>query len=58
MKILGITDDAIRAFLQSKLDYLPMGDFLVEGPVGSAETRKKWEGRSKRGRAVHAATSR
>jgi len=50
--------DAIRAFLQSSLDYLAIGDFLVKGPVGSAETRKKWEGRSKWGRPVHAATSR
>ena len=56
--IVRTPDDAVRAFLQSKLDYLAIGDFLVEGPVGSAATRKKWEGRSKWGRAIHAATSR
>jgi carbamoyltransferase len=56
--IVRTPSDAIRAFLRSKLDYLAIGDFLVKGPVGSAETRKKWEGRSKWGRPVHAATSR
>lgn len=56
--IVRTPDDAIRAFLDSALDYLAIGDFLVEGPVGSAETRKKWEGRSIWGRATHEATSR
>ncbi len=56
--IVRTPSDAIRVFLRSKLDYLAIGDFLVEGPVGSAATRKKWEGKSKWGRAVHAATSR
>jgi carbamoyltransferase len=50
--------DAIRAFLDSALDYLALGDFLVKGPVGSAQTRKKWEGKSKWGRAVDSPTSR
>ncbi len=56
--IVRTPHDALRAFLQSNLDYLAIGDFLVEGPVGSASTRKKWEGRSKLGRAIHAATAR
>ena len=42
--------DAIRAFLDSRLDYLAIGDFLLTGPVGSEATRKKWEGKSKWGR--------
>lgn len=45
--IVRSPDDAIRAFLDSKLDYLAMGDFIVQGPAGSMETRKKWEGKSK-----------
>jgi carbamoyltransferase len=56
--IVRTPDDAVRAFLQSKLDFLAIGDFLVSGPVGSAATRRKWEGRSKWGRAIHASTSR
>lgn len=45
--IVRTPDDAIRAFLDSALDYLAIGDFLIAGPVGSEGTRKKWEGRSK-----------
>lgn len=56
--IVRTPDDAIRAFLDSDLDYLAIGDFIARGPRGSAETRKKWEGRSVWGRAQHAATSR
>ncbi|MCH9807780.1 MAG: hypothetical protein K0U74_08620 [Alphaproteobacteria bacterium] len=56
--IVRTPDDAIRAFLDSALDYLAIGDYLVEGPVGSAETRKKWEGKSKWGHARHAETAR
>lgn len=56
--IVRTPEDAVRAFLDSALDYLAIGDFLVAGPVGSAATRKKWEGRSKWGRAAHAATAR
>lgn len=56
--IVRTPDDAIRAFLDSSLDYLAIGDLLIRGPVGSAETRKKWEGRSKWGKAVHSPTSR
>lgn len=56
--IVRSPDDAIRAFLDSALDYLAVGDFLVRGPVGSAATRKKWEGKSKWGRAVDSPTSR
>jgi len=56
--IVRSPDDAVRAFLDSDLDYLALGDFLARGPRGSAETRKKWEGRSVWGRASHAATSR
>jgi carbamoyltransferase len=56
--IVRSPEDAVRAFLDSDLDYLAMGDFLARGPRGSAETRKKWEGRSVWGRASHAATSR
>lgn len=56
--IVRTPDDAIRAFLDSALDYLALGDVLVKGPTGSFATRKKWEGRSKWGRAIHAPTSR
>ena len=56
--IVRTPDDAIRAFLDSALDYLAVGDFLVKGPVGSYETRKKWEGKSKWGKAVNSPTSR
>jgi carbamoyltransferase len=49
--------DAIRAFLDSGLDYLAIGNFLAVGPIGSAGTRKKWEGRSKWGHANHHATA-
>lgn len=56
--IVRTPQDAIRAFLDSALDYLAIGDFLIEGPVGSMATRKKWEGRSKWGQAVHSSTSR
>jgi carbamoyltransferase len=48
--IVRSPEDAIRAFLDSALDYLAIGDFLVEGPVGSYATRQKWIGRSKWGR--------
>ena len=57
-QVQAVLHDAIRAFLDSALDYLAIGDFLIEGPVGSMATRKKWEGRSKWGRAVHSSTSR
>ena len=56
--IVRTPEDAVRAFLDSALDYLAIGDFLVEGPVGSAATRKKWEGKSKWGTAVHDSTAR
>jgi carbamoyltransferase len=55
--IVRSPDDAIRAFFDSALDYLAIGDFLVEGPVSSWPTRKKWEGKSKWGRATHMATA-
>ncbi len=51
-------DDAIRAFMDSALDYLAIGDFLAVGPESSEPTRRKWEGKSKWGRATHASTSR
>jgi len=56
--IVHTPDDAVRAFLDSALDYLAIGDFLVRGPAGSVETRKKWVGKSKWGKAKHAATAR
>ena len=56
--IVRSPQDALRAFLDSALDYLAVGDFLVEGPVGSYATRKKWEGRSKWGHAAPSPTSR
>jgi carbamoyltransferase len=56
--IVRSPQDAVRAFLDSALDYLALGDFLVEGPVGSYATRKKWEGRSKWGHAAPSPTSR
>lgn len=56
--IVRTPEDAIRAFLDSALDYLAIGDFLIEGPVGSLATRKKWEGKSKWGRSISSPTSR
>jgi carbamoyltransferase len=56
--IVRSPEDAVRAFLDSKLDYLAIGDFLAPGPIGSQETRKKWEHRSLWGRPSHAATAR
>lgn len=56
--IVRTPQDAVRAFLDSRLDYLAIGDFLVPGPVGSEETRNKWQDRSKWGQALHAATAR
>jgi carbamoyltransferase len=56
--IVRSPQDAVRAFLDSALDFLAMGDFLVEGPLGSYATRKKWEGRSKWGHAAPSPTSR
>jgi carbamoyltransferase len=50
--IVRSPEDAIRAFLDSALDYLAIGDYLVKGPVGSTATRKKWEGRSKWGSSL------
>jgi carbamoyltransferase len=55
--IVRSPNDAIRAFLDSALDYLAIGPFLVKGPVSSGPTRQKWEGRSKWGRARYAATA-
>jgi carbamoyltransferase len=56
--IVRTPEDAVRAFLDSALDYLAIGDLLVPGPVGSRDTRKKWEGKSKWGLALHSPTSR
>jgi carbamoyltransferase len=56
--IVRSPEDAIRAFLDSALDYLAIGDLMVKGPVGSTATRKMWEGRSKWGRPAHQATAR
>jgi carbamoyltransferase len=55
--IVRSPQDAVRAFLDSALDYLAIGDFIVEGPVGSAATRRKWEGKSKWGHARHLVTA-
>lgn len=55
--IVRTPHDAVRAFLDSALDYLAIGDFVIEGPVGSAATRRKWEGKSKWGQARHAVTA-
>ena len=55
--IVRSPEDAVRAFLDSALDFLAIGDFLVEGPVGSAATRRKWEGKSKWSRRANPATA-
>ena len=36
--------DAVRAFLKSRLDYLALGPFLAVGPVGTAEIRRRYAG--------------
>lgn len=56
--IVRTPNDAIRAFLDSALDYLAIGDVLVRGPVGSEATREKWKGKSKWGTADHGPTAR
>ncbi len=44
--IVRSPEDAIRAFLDSDLDYLAIGDVLIKGPTGSEATRRKWQGKS------------
>lgn len=56
--IVRTPEDAVRAFLDSRLDYLAIGDFLVKGPEGSEAIRKKWEGKSKWGVATEPSTAR
>jgi carbamoyltransferase len=48
--IVRSADDCVRAFLDSRLDHLALGPFVARGPVGSDETRRKWEGKSRWGR--------
>jgi hypothetical protein len=36
--------DAVRAFLKSRLDYLALGPYLAVGPVGTAEIRLRYAG--------------
>ena len=55
--IVRTADDAIRAFLASKLDYLQLGPFLAVGPEGSQATREKWKGKSIWGRRPKATAS-
>ena len=43
--IVRTADDAVRAFLDSSLDYLQLGPFLARGPVGSDAVREKWKSR-------------
>lgn len=54
--IVRSPENAIRAFLDSSLDYLAIGDFLVKGPRDSAPVREKWRGRSKWSRPIHPVT--
>jgi carbamoyltransferase len=44
--IVRTAEDAVKAFLDSDLDYLQLGPFVAKGPVGTAGARKRWEGRS------------
>ncbi len=46
--IVRTAKDAVRAFLDSKLDYLVLGPFVAVGPVGSAETRACWKAQKER----------
>jgi carbamoyltransferase len=55
--IVRTPEDAIRAFMDSSLDFLALGDFLVRGPVGSDATRGRWAGKSKWGRPAHGRTA-
>jgi carbamoyltransferase len=51
--IVCTADDAVRAFLDSSLDYMQLGPFVVKGPKGSAEARGNVaEGGSRRLRAL------
>ncbi len=43
--IVRTAEDAVRAFIESHLDYLQLGPFVATGPVGSHAVREKWKGR-------------
>ncbi len=44
--IVRTADDALRAFLDSSLDYLQLGPFIARGAVGSESTRQRWRDRN------------
>jgi len=54
--IVRTAHDAVRAFIDSKLDYLQLGPFVAAGPVGSAAVREKWQ-KQARGLKASLATS-
>jgi len=39
--IVRTAGDAVRAFLDGKLDYIQLGPFVAKGPPGAAEARRK-----------------
>lgn len=41
--IVRTPDDAVRAFLDSSLDWIALGDLMVKGPIGSQAARRKWK---------------
>jgi carbamoyltransferase len=43
--IVRSPEDAIRAFVDSSLDFLALGDFLVKGPRTSEHARRAWAAR-------------
>lgn len=50
--IVRTADDALRAFLDSSLDYLQLGPFIAKGPVGSESVRERWRVRNMAGCAA------
>lgn len=40
--IVRTAEDAVRAFVDSSLDYLQLGPFIAVGRVGTADARRKW----------------
>jgi carbamoyltransferase len=50
--IVRTADDALRAFLDSSLDYLQLGPFIARGPIGSNAVRRKWHARGEERVAV------
>lgn len=45
--IVRTAEDAVRAFVDSSLDYLQLGPFIAAGRVGTRDARREWEERNR-----------